>query len=106
VGVDQTQLVFLAVGLRDAAGAVFIGIAAGRVVVLSGEDADRVRVRRTSGRLPVARDLTGECSTGIRARHSHRTEQGRNKRLLTHRYSFPEFAPPPRSSAEPNFRGA
>jgi hypothetical protein len=34
VGVDQTQLVFLAVGLRDAAGAVFLGIAAGRVVTL------------------------------------------------------------------------
>ena len=56
VRIDQTQLEFLAVGLRDAAGAVRPAPVQGRarVIVLSGEDADRVRVRdrRSASRCP------------------------------------------------------
>ena len=58
----------LAVGLRDAARAVRPAAVQRRVrvVILPGEDADRVRVRvRPASRLPVARDLTGERSTRV-----------------------------------------
>ncbi len=67
MGVHQAQLVLLAVGLRDPAGAVFPAAVQRRVrvVVLPGEDADRVRVLRSTGRLSVARDLTGERSTRV-----------------------------------------
>src|SRR5215213_2998233 len=72
-GVEQvgvpTQLDVLPEGLRDAAGAVGCELPVVEdqggvgIVVLPREDADRVRMLRTCGRLPVAGDLPGDGGT-------------------------------------------
>ena len=77
----ETKLDLLAVGLRDPARVH--RVRAVRVIVLPRENTNRVRMRRSTGRLPVAGDFTSERSTRVRARHNRRTEHGRDKRLLT-----------------------
>src|SRR3954447_14843285 len=77
VGVDQAKPVLLPIRLRMAARAVGPkGWArrCGGVVVVPGEDTDRVRMCRTRGWLAVAGDLTGEGGTCARARKGQRTK--------------------------------
>ena len=69
--VYQTQLVLLAVGLRDPARVKPVQRPV-RVIILPREDTNRVPIRHTCGRLPVAGDLTGERGTGTRAGDDHR----------------------------------
>jgi len=91
LGADQTELDVLPVGLRHTAWAV--GPAAvqrrARVVVLSREDADRVRVCRASGRLAIAGDLTGEGRASTCTCDGDCAQRSRKHRLLPQHGSLP-----------------
>src|SRR5215213_1887530 len=90
--VHKTQLELLTIRLRHPTRVFHIQRCV-RLVILPGEDADRVRMFRGPGRLPVAGNFTGERCTCTRPDHDHRRDHGHKNRLPWQHFAAPPIEP-------------